>query len=176
MILFKGKQNDLDTAFPPMLKIDGVLCVRNGISSRSRLFIGVYDIALYLSQLSEDANEIIESNSAKQLRMITRRPIKGTALGKAFKDGLRANCTAEEFQQYEATINEVLGDALRSDMLEVGELFTIDFSPNHGVRLSYESNQDLPYTMIEGLDKALLRTWIGDNPISQDMKRDLLGL
>lgn len=52
----------------------------------------------------------------------------------------------------------------------------IDFSPTHGVRLSYENNSDLPFTNIEGLDKALLRTWLGDNAISQEMRRELLGL
>ena len=33
MILFKGKTNDLETLFPPTLKLDGQICVRNGISA-----------------------------------------------------------------------------------------------------------------------------------------------
>ena len=55
MILFKGKTNDLETLFPPTLKLDGQICVRNGMSIRSKFMIGIYDIALYLGEMTEDA-------------------------------------------------------------------------------------------------------------------------
>lgn len=55
MILFKGKTNDLETLFPPTLKLDGQICVRNGMSARSKFMIGIYDIALYLGEMTEDA-------------------------------------------------------------------------------------------------------------------------
>ena len=70
MILFKGKTNDLETLFPPTLKLDGQICVRNGISARSKFMIGIYDIALYLGEMTEDAETAITSRYAKQLRMI----------------------------------------------------------------------------------------------------------
>lgn len=175
MILFKGKQNDLSTTFPPMLKVDGRLCVRNGISSRSKFMVGLYDIALYLSEMSEDPHHIIASHSAKQIRMVTRRELKGSMIGKALKDGLKANCTADEYQRFEPTVNELIESVFKNDTLQEGELFTVDISSTHGVRLSYESNQDLPYLEVEGFDQAVLKTWLGDNPVSEDIKKDLLG-
>ncbi len=71
MILFKGKTNDLETLFPPTLKLDGQICVRNGISARSKFMIGIYDIALYLGEMTEDAETAITSRYAKQLLKIS---------------------------------------------------------------------------------------------------------
>lgn len=176
MMLFKGKQNDLNTVFPPMLKVDGKLCVRNGISSRSKFLVGLYDIALYLSEMSEDAEHIITSATAKQIRMVTRRELKGSMIGKALKDGLRANCTADDYQRFEPILNELIDEVFKNDTLQEGEVFMIDISPSHGVRLSYEGNQDLPFLTVAGFDQAVLRTWLGQNPVSADIKKDLLGL
>lgn len=175
MILFKGKQNDLDTVFPPMLKVDGRLCVRNGMSSRGKFLVGLYDIALYLSEMSEDPHHIIESRAAKQIRMVTRRELKGSMIGKALKDGLKANCTKDDYQRFEPMVDELIENVFKNDTLKEGEIFMIDISPNHGVRLSYESNQDLPFLEVDGFDQAVLKTWLGDNPVSAEIKKDLLG-
>lgn len=175
MILFKGKTNDLDTLFPPTLKLDGQICVRNGISTRSKFLIGFYDIALYLGQMTEDANTAITANNAKQLRMVSRRTIKGSLLEKAFKDGIRANASAEEYAAVASVIDEVFGELFATNSIKEGEMFTIEFSPTHGVRLNYGDNSQLPYIKQDGFDQAVLRAWLGDHPISVEMKKDLLG-
>ena len=54
-------------------------------------------------------------------------------------------------------------------------MFTIEFSPEHGVRLNYDEVGDLPYIKEEGFKQAILRAWLGDHPISLEMKKDLLG-
>lgn len=175
MILFKGKTNDLETLFPPTLKLDGQICVRNGISARSKFMIGIYDIALYLGKMTEDAETAITARYAKQLRMVSRRNIKGSLLENAFKDGIRANSSAEEYQKIASVIDDVFGELFKTNTIKEGAMFTIEFSPEHGVRLNYDEVGDLPYIKEEGFDQAILRAWLGDNPISLEMKKDLLG-
>ena len=176
MILFKGKTNDLNTLFPPTLKVDGQICVRNGISTRSKFLIGFYDVALYLGKMTEDAHTAITSNDAKQLRMVARRTIKGALLEKAFKDGIKANASLDEYAAVASAIDEVFGELFATDSIKEGEMFTIEFSPDKGVRLNYSNHSHFPYINQAGFDQALLRTWLGDNPISQEIKKDLLGL
>ena len=175
MILFKGKTNDLQTLFPPTLKLDGQICVRNGMSIRSKFMIGIYDIALYLGEMTEDAETAITARYAKQLRMVSRRNIKGSLLENAFKDGIRANSSAKEYQKIASVIDDVFGELFKTNTIKEGAMFTIEFSPEHGVRLNYDEVGDLPYIKEEGFDQAILRAWLGDNPISLEMKKDLLG-
>lgn len=176
MILFKGKQNDLDAVFPPMFKLEGILCVRNGISTRSKFLIGFYDMALYLSKVSDDAEEVIMSPCAKQIRMVSRRPIKGTLLGKQLTDGIKANSSLEDFVRFKAVMDEMFADIIATGTIQEGEMFKFDFVPNKGVRLSYDSNDSLPYIDVAGFDQAILRNWLGERPVSEEIKKDLLGL
>lgn len=176
MILFKGKTNDLNTLFPPTLKLDGQICVRNGISTRSKFLIGFYDVALYLGKMTEDAHTAMTARDAKQLRMVARRTIKGSLLEKAFKGGIKANAGPDEYAAVVSVIDEVFGQLFATESIKEGEMFTIEFSPDKGVRLNYGNHDDMPYIKQPGFDQALLRAWLGDHPISQEIKKDLLGL
>ena len=71
-------------------------------------------------------------------------------------------------------IDDVFGELFKTNTIKEGAMFTIEFSPEHGVRLNYDEVGDLPYIKEEGFDQAILRAWLGDHPISLEMKKDLL--
>ena len=83
--------------------------------------------------------------------------------------------SAEEYQKIASVIDDVFGELFKTNTIKEGAMFTIEFSPEHGVRLNYDEVGDLPYIKEEGFDQAILRAWLGDNPISLEMKKDLLG-
>ena len=86
-----------------------------------------------------------------------------------------ADSSEEEYQKIASVIDDVFGELFKTNTIKEGAMFTIEFSPEHGVRLNYDEVGDLPYIKEEGFDQPILRAWLGDNPISLEMKKDLLG-
>ena len=66
--------------------------------------------------------------------MVSRRRgnIKGSLLENAFKDGIRANSSAKEYQK-SPVIDDVFGELFKTNTIKEGAMFTIEFSPEHGV-------------------------------------------
>jgi chalcone isomerase-like protein len=149
--------------------------VLNGAGLRKRAFFQVYAMGLYLPQKATDAAVVLMQPGAKRVAMHMLRDVSAEQFSDALADGIRANHSAAEatallprLMQLVAVMAEVKeakkGMLIALDWTGVGTQVLIDGSP-HG--------RPIPG---EDFYRALLRIWLGDTPVQDDLKKSLLGL
>ena len=150
--------------------IEGHQVVLNGRSVHSRLWFKIYEVSLYLESPSRKAEEILESDSVKLVRMKFLRNIKAEQFRDSWKEAFEDNCeeSCRELNPYLLDLNSKIVNFLKGDVLE----FVFEnrsmyiFSPKLG-RINFESAE---------FGRVVLSIWLGKHPPSQSFKKALLGL
>lgn len=144
----------------------------NGAGLREKFYIDVYIGALYLPAKTADALAILsDEGPASVLMHILYSEISKKKLTDGWIDGLDANLSKDERQAIQPRLdafNKLFAAAHKGDVL------SIEYSPDRGteVRINGEWRG-----AIEGNDffRALLKIWLGPNPVSKSLKQDMLG-
>ena len=147
----------------------------NGAGLRKRAFFQVYAIGLYLPQKSPSPAAILEQAGPKRVAIHMLRDVGADAFTEALADGIRANHSEAEAKALEPRIREL--GAIMAELKEAkkGMAIALDWQPPGGtVMLVNGAPRGKP---IPGEDfyRALLRIWIGDKPVQDDLKKALLG-
>lgn len=146
--------------------------VLNGQGVRDKFFMDLYECGLYLTQKSQDAQQIIEEDQAMSLKL---HIVSSLITSKKMEDG-----TLEGFEK--STNGNI--EPLKSEIETFISIFknmknndTYDFFylPTSGVKI-YKNGKLI--STILGIDfkKALFGIWLGDEPAQESLKNDLLGL
>ncbi|MDQ7988278.1 MAG: chalcone isomerase family protein [Candidatus Dactylopiibacterium sp.] len=145
----------------------------NGAGLRTRLVFKVYVAALYLPQKSSQAAAIIEGNGPRRVVLHMLRNIEGPSLLDALRDGLYANLPEAELEAVKAPVAELEKIFFKVGRVSDGDRVQIDLEGGH-VRVSVNGQ---PHGDIASaaLGRALLRIWLGEQPVSAELKRALLG-
>jgi hypothetical protein len=146
--------------------------VLNGAGLREKFFVDVYVGALYLQAKTPDAHAILSDDGPASVHMhILYSEISKKKITDGWIDGLDANLSKSERQAFQPRV--VAFNKLFT-VLKEGDVIRIDYSPGKGteVRINGEWRG-----AVEGNDffRALLKIWIGSNPISKSLKQDMLG-
>lgn len=143
----------------------------NGAGLREKFFIDVYVGALYLPAKTADAGAILSDDGPGSVLMhIVHSEISKKKITDGWTDGLEANLEKSELQALQPRL-----DAFNTlfTVLRNGDVLGIEYTPDSGtaVRINGEWRG-----AVEGNDffRALLKIWIGPNPISKSLKRDML--
>ena len=144
----------------------------NGAGLREKFFIDVYIGALYLQAKTPDAHAILSDDGPASVHMhILYSEISKKKITDGWIDGLDANLPKNELQALQPQL-----DAFNKlfTVMKKGDVIRIDYTPEKGteVRINGEWRG-----VVEGNDffRALLKIWIGPNPISKSLKQDMLG-
>ena len=146
----------------------------NGAGLRKRAFFQVYAIGLYLPQKATSAAAALEQAGPKRVAIHMLRNVGAEAFTEALADGIRANLSEAEARTLEPRIKE-----LGATMAEVGEA-------KKGMTLALDWTGSATQLVVQGKPagkpipgedfyRALLKIWIGDKPVQDDLKRALLG-
>jgi Chalcone isomerase-like len=155
-------------------KVEGQELKLNGAGVRSRMFIKVYVAALYLEQKSTAADAVIGNKGVKRMALHIVRDLKADVFSTALRDGLNANNSAAELAKISDKINEFNGILGGVGGVKKGDVVQLDYLPVAGTRVVI--NGDVKGT-ISGEDffRSLLKVWLGDKPIDETLKKNLLG-
>ncbi|MBI3897969.1 MAG: chalcone isomerase family protein [Gammaproteobacteria bacterium] len=146
--------------------------VLNGAGIRTRVFFKIYVGALYLKAREGNTLSVLAAPAPKSVRLhLLHSEISADKLVDAWNDGFAANHTADELKALKARIDQFnklfptvfRGDVIRLDLLLDGstEVFIND-----------KKRGAVPG---EDFQKALLKIWLGNNPVDKDLKQALLG-
>jgi len=143
----------------------------NGAGLREKLYIDVYVGALYLPAKTADAGAILSDTGPASVRMhILYKEISKQKLTDGWIDGLEANLSNDELRSIQPRL-----DAFNKLFTSVhkGDVLSIEYTPEKGteVRVNGEWRG-----AVEGNDffRALLKIWLGPNPVSKSLKSDML--
>ena len=157
------------------LSASGPDLVLNGAGLRTRYKFKVYVAALYLPEKKPSAAEVIALKGPKRVQLWLMRDVEADQMSTALIEGLNANLSPAELEKSKAQIQQLNATLVALRELKEGDVMTFDLLPGAGTRISV--NGRLLGTPIAGDDfhVALLKIWLGDNPVQADLKKALLG-
>jgi hypothetical protein len=150
--------------------------VLNGAGLRKRAFFQVYAIGLYLPQKSSDARALLEQPGPKRVQIHMLRNVGADAFTEALADGIRANHSEAEAKALEPRVAEL--GAIMAELKEAkkGMAIALDWQPATGTVLLVDGAARGKPIAGEDFYRALLRIWVGDRPVQDDLKKALLGI
>lgn len=146
----------------------------NGAGGRSKMWLEVYVQALYLSQLSQDPQFIIDSDTEMAIRIeITSSMVSSNKLTKAMNTGFEksAGSNLEELRPRIEDFKKLL-----SDVIKEKDVFVLGYNPLDQTINVYKN--EVLKGKIPGFDfkKALFGIWLSDKPVDETLKKHLLGI
>ena len=146
----------------------------NGAGLRTRLFFKVYAMGLYVPQKSSNAAQIIDQPGPKRVAIHMLRDVSADAFNEALAEGIRANHSESEVKALEPRLKQlgaVIGEVKEA---KKGMAIYLDWNGSETQVVVRGQPTGKP---IAGADfyKALLKIWLGDRPVQDDLKRALLG-
>jgi hypothetical protein len=143
-----------------------------GAGLRKRLVFQVYAIGLYVADRKGDP---IAQGGAKRVAIHMLRNVDADEFAKALVDGMRPNHDEATMKGLEPRIAQL--NAIMAAMKEAkkGMAIALDWVPGTGTQVTIDGKA--AGKPIEGEDfyRALLRIWVGDKPVQDDLKKALLG-
>lgn len=147
----------------------------NGFGSRTKFWTEVYVQALYLTVLSEDAKDILESDTNMGIRLqITSSLVSSQKLSKSLHKGIVKSIGEENLPKFKTQL-DLLEKLLNREATVENDAFNLIYSSTEKSILVYKNNQ--LEGKIPGFDfkKAFFGIWLSDNPVDAELKEALLG-
>lgn len=146
----------------------------NGAGGRSKMWLEVYVQALYLSQLSQDPQFIIDSDTEMAIRIeITSSMVSSNKLTKAMNTGFEksAGTNLEELRPRIEQFKKLLSDPITEK-----DVFILGYNPLDQTINVYKN--EVLKGKVSGFDfkKALFGIWLSNKPVDETLKKHLLGI
>jgi hypothetical protein len=143
-----------------------------GAGLRKRLFVQVYAMGLYVADRKADP---IAQGGAKRVAIHMLRDVDADTFAKALVDGMRPNHDEATMKALEPRIAQLNVIMLGIKEAKKGMAIALDWVPGVGTQVMIDGKA--AGKPIEGEDfyRALLRIWLGEKPVQDDLKKALLG-
>ncbi len=149
--------------------------VLNGTGLRTRFFVKVYAAGLYLEKKSQTEAAVLALAGPKRVSMHLLRDLSAKQILDALHDGVDANNSPAEREKLKPQLGELDVVMTQLGPIKEGDVVTLDFVPGTGTVVTVNGQAKGKAIAGEALYQALLRVWLGDNPVQDDLKKGLLG-
>ena len=156
-------------------RIGNAELVLNGAGLRKRAFFQVYAVGLYLPQKGSEARAVLEQPGPKRVHIHMLRNVGADAFTEALADGIRANHSEAEAKALEPRVGELAAIMAQLKEARKGMAIALDWQPAAGTVLLVNGAPQGKPIAGEDFYRALLRIWVGDKPVQDDLKKALLG-
>ena len=142
-----------------------------GAGLRKRVFFQVYVIGLYAADRKAD---LVSQAGPKRVAIHMLRDVDAGQFTEALADGIRANHAEAEAKALEPRVQEL--GAIMAEIKEAKKGMTIALDwTGTATQLVIDGKPAARTIAGEDFYRALLRIWLGDNPVQGDLKKSLLG-
>ncbi len=148
--------------------------VLNGAGVRTRIIFDVYVLGLYLPEKRTTPDAILALPGAKRVAIRMLRDVGAEQFSSALTDGVRANHSEEEFRRLEPPLKQLAATMMELKEARKGMAITLDFAAAQ-TQLTVDGKAAGKPVAGEDFYRALLRIWLGDKPVQEDLKKALLG-
>ena len=149
--------------------------VLNGAGVRSRMMFDVYAAGLYLTEKKSTAADVLALGGPKRVSMTMMRDVGADQLAESLIEGIKLNSSPAELEKMKGQLDELMATMKAVGQAKKGDLITLDFMPDVGTRVGVNGKE--VGKPIAGADfyRALLKIWLGDKPVQDNLKKALLG-
>jgi hypothetical protein len=155
-------------------QVAGADLALNGAGVRKLVFFSVYAMGLYLPRKTTVAGQAVAVEGPKRVALHMLRDVGAERFTSALVEGIRENHSEAQVKALEPRIQALT--AIMAEVKEAKKGMTITLDWNGTVtQVGIEGKP--AGKPIEGADfyQALLRIWLGDKPVQDDLKKALLG-
>jgi hypothetical protein len=149
--------------------------VLNGAGLRKRAFFRVYAIGLYVPQKATSPAALLEQPGTKRVAIHMLRDVGADTFTEALADGIRANHSEAEAKALEPRIKELAAIMAEIKEAKKGMAIALDWLPASGTVMLVDGTPRGKAISGEDFYRALLRIWLGEKPVQDDLKKALLG-
>lgn len=155
------------------IKVGNSELVLNGAGLRSKVFIKVYIGALYVTQKASTPAGLLDASTPRRMSLRMLRDVDAETLYNALRDGLKDNNSEAELAALKGQVDQFAEVMKKIGTAKNGDTVAIDFTGD-GVAVSFNGEArgkvaSAPFA------RALLKVWVGDNPVDASLKKALLG-
>jgi hypothetical protein len=157
--------------------VDGQEIHLNGIALRTRYqFFKVYVAGLYLPQKTTSPEAAIDGHGAKRISLTMVRDASAEQFVESIDYGLRANNSEAQLAEAKPQVDALYEKIRAVKEANKGMRIVLDYSPSSASTTLFVDGaaQGAPMNG-EAFYRALLRIWLGENPVQEDLKKALLG-
>jgi hypothetical protein len=161
--------------FEDTARVAGKELKLNGAGVRTKVFIKVYAAGLYLPEKRTNAADILRQEGPRRVTVVMARDVSSDTFAKAFMEGLNDNLDKTEKGRIASQIGKFGEVFAQVDTLRKGDMLHMDWIPGSGTQCELNGKKlgdpipDLAFY------NAVLRIWLGDQPVDNALKSALLG-
>jgi hypothetical protein len=153
----------------------GVALSLCGAGIRQRFVFDVYAVGLYLPACTRDAEQAIAAAGPKRVAMQMLRDVGADDFVEALETNLRNNHDAAQMQALAPGIARLEAIMSALGTVTTGTRIALDLVPGTGTVVAIDGRARGAPIPGEDFYRALLRNWLGRRPVSESLKRELLG-
>jgi hypothetical protein len=145
----------------------------NGAGTRTKVIMDIYVAALYLGKKTNNAEEVLADAGAKRMALHMVYNLSSSKLQDAFKNGIEDNHTAAELAALDAPLKKFYAIFGALSAVNKGDIILLDYVPGVGTKVIVNGAER---GLVEGaeINRAILKIWLGKEPVQKDLKKDLL--
>jgi len=145
--------------------------VLTGTAERTKYFFNVYAIGSYLKEgvTVNNAEELAETDSPKQLHLVMERDVSGNDMAEAFRVAIRLNHPEPEFGE-ELTM---LVECMRSHPVAKGDHVWLTYIPGLGLHVNLEGKTEMKIKNVP-FARAVWEIYLGKNNLGETIKKGLV--
>lgn len=149
--------------------------ILNGAGLRSILGFHLYVAALYLPERQASAADILGHDRPRRMQITLLHGVTTEQNLEALKNGLIANNSLAEMAAIDADVAHFLGLLRQMHELPAGTAIQFDYLPGSGTQVRV-GERDFGRIPGARFNLAVMRIWLGENPVQLSLKKALLGL
>ncbi len=149
--------------------------VANGAGLRKKAFFKVYAMTLYLPEKHSEADAVLAAKGVKRVSISLLRDLSAQQFVEALQEGVANNHSDAEMEALKERMKQFSDAMLAVGEAKTGAVVLIDWIPETGTRLSFNGQARGKDIAGEDFFKALLKIWLGNKPVQDDLKQALLG-
>jgi len=157
-------------------RVDGQEIQLNGIALRTRFAVfNVYVAGLYLPQKTTSGPAAVDARGAKRMILVMLRDVSADQFIESFEVALRNNNSEAQLAEVKAQTEDLFARIRAIGEARKGTEIVLDYLPSAGTMLVVGGTPRGKPMPGEAFYRAILRSWIGERPAQEDMKKALLG-
>lgn len=159
--------------FDDKISVGGRELVLNGVGLRTKFFLNVYVIGLYLPQRQTTTAGVLAQES-RRLRLVFLRSLTLERLVEATSSRMAENNTQAELDAIRGEMKQLTNIFNSLKQARKGSVILIDYVAGVGTKIVV-NNVEQGTLPGEAFNRALIRAWLGDKPAQPALKQALLG-
>ncbi len=156
-------------------RLDGESLLLNGAGVRTLFGFRVYVAELYLPALTHEVERILDRDMPRRLRLTLLRDTTTDQNLDALRTGMTDNNSESEMAAIKLEVARFFGLIRQVSKVPAGTVIQLDYQPGAGTWLSI-GERNLGLIAGDKFNRALMKIWLGADPIQTSLKKSLLGL